>query len=34
VAAPNMTRSLDETDTRGQKVWATWPVQAGVLLSH
>jgi spermidine/putrescine ABC transporter ATP-binding subunit len=34
VAAPNMTRSLDETDSRGQKVWATWPVQAGVLLTH
>lgn len=34
VAAPNMTRSLDETDVRGQKVWATWPVQAGVLLTH
>ena len=34
VAAPNMVRSLDETDLRGRKVWATWPVQAGVLLSH
>jgi spermidine/putrescine ABC transporter ATP-binding subunit len=34
VAAPNMIRSLDETDLRGRKVWAIWPVQAGVLLSH
>jgi spermidine/putrescine ABC transporter ATP-binding subunit len=34
VAAPNMVRSLDDTDSRGQKIWATWPVQAGVLLSH
>jgi len=34
VAAPNEIRSLENRDSRGQTIWATWPVEAGVLLTH